>query len=295
MQNVVALDQAKQQVDAVRLHAGTRAAGPDHPRRAVAYFDVLLARVQRRAGRSSRRRRCPSSSPRPSATSKSARRRSPTPTKRRPSTTRSSPARSDAQRPRQPAHGAARDHRPLPQGAEARRRRIRAAAAGAEHARLLGGSRARGATSASASRRRTSTSPRSRSTGPGRGTTRRSTWSRSYGAQGIERLGEHRRLQQLAHGAVGVAARTCRSIPGRLRSNSRVREAIALTGQGAAGPRDRRGAARCYNAQTAFFGRQQRGRVGQGVRAGACMSARRRASSRTSSARKSACAPTSTC
>ena len=96
-----------------------------------------------------RRRRCPSSSRRPSATSRSAWRRSSTPTKRRRSTTRSWRRRSRrATSYDNRLHGAARDHRPHAQRAQEASAPVSSRrSAEPELARLLGRARARARTS----------------------------------------------------------------------------------------------------------------------------------------------------
>ncbi len=197
----------------------------------------------------------------------------------------------DAQRVRQPGHRAARDHRPLPEGPEEGRRRASSRSCPSPTRSTSGSTRRSRRTSTCGSRsqlRHRDARGRPREGGqlsdarPGR----RATTAR------VRTASRDGRLQQLfALRPDRRAARRADLQGGFI--DSKVREAIALQDTVAAGPRG--GAAhRAVPGADRIRRRQQRGGVGQGVRAGGGLGAGR-AASRTSSARKSACARTSTC
>ena len=235
-QNVVAPDQAKRQVEQADYTLAVGAAGPDHPRDGR-LLRRAARRGQRRAGRERRRRRCPSSSRRRSATSRSASRRSPTPTRRRRKLRLDRRAGDHrAQRPRQPAHGAARDHRPrcratLKRSGAASSRRCRSPTTSTP------GSTARSTDNLVGAHRRhtTSTSRRWRSTAQRAGhlPTRRSRRElRSTG--GSARRARRQRLRRAARADADRRRAQRADLPGRLRQLARAR------GDRAAGHRARR-------------------------------------------------------
>ena len=272
MQNSIAFDQAKQQVAQADYVLALGAAGPDRcaspSRTSTCCSPSSTSSSPRR-----RRRRCPSSSRRRSATSRSAWRRSPTPTRRRPSTTRSWRRRSSSRNDLDNKRTALRaiigrfpkELKKLGPGFEPQLPEPNVLDAWVE--------RALRRTSRCASRSTTSTSRRSRSTAPAPATTRRSTWSAATATAPSDRLARQRLRHQRAHRAPSASQLNVPIYQGGF-VNSRVREALALQERFAAGPRDR-APQRAVQRADRLLRRQQRGRVGQGDRAGGDLGADR--------------------
>ena len=266
-QNNDRLDQAKQQVGQADYVLAS--AQQDLILRVTRRISTCCSRDSTSSWPRARRRRSARSLRRRSATSRSAPQRSPTPTMPRRSTTRSSPGDPGAKRSRQQARGAARHHRPHAEGAEARRARSSSPSCRSPTRSSRGSKGHSTKITRCASRKPTTTSPRWRSTGSARALSdarsgrelqpelrrvpRRRPTSRAN-SPAITRLGMIGVQLNVPIYQGGSSIRACAR-----RSPIRTRRGRTSRPRGAARSSWRR----------RLFGRHQRGRAGQGVRAGA--------------------------